>query len=503
MEFYLSANNSLKGRKILFKYPNLMTVKNLQNDIKFKLFLETKDLFQKTKIVKKKNYRNYKFLESVYGIDYKEKTEKFLNSNLILKKIINNNKNLSAKEIIKKYYEETELYGMIEKKNCLNISSNYFISLIHKINKPGFFKFNIENKIIFGYKKNIIEKNFEIVSIFENEENFKGCGSKENLNDKINFFFIFMILDSDKSDKFFIYKKSLNFLQNILFKLETNFSMISNNYFSNFEKNYKIYPEIIYYEKEKKIIQNIFLNYLKTTKNEDLMNFLSQVLVSIINGYELKIKNLKIDFKQFFTFNKNKLELENQLKKNHFYDFENKTLLFYNKKNTLSKINDNEILITIIKEISPFESFYDIYNKLHIKKKEFKFYIKHLIFWNECKLVYPILNSSILIPNYDNKNFHNILNKKKKEFFFIFKKSITDVIFFFLKNKSISFFNFKKEFLTDTVKPRNIVIFLLTNDLVISKRTEIICNRKNSMIIKQSFCSQKNVIFSNTNMNKL
>ena len=63
------------------------------------------------------------------------------------------------------YYEKTELQGMIAKDECFGLTFDYFTTLIHKISKEGFFRFEIENYIIFGYKRIIPPKKYIIKHI--------------------------------------------------------------------------------------------------------------------------------------------------------------------------------------------------------------------------------------------------------------------------------------------------------------------------------------------------
>ena len=41
---------------------------------------------------------------------------------------------------------------MIDREECMGFSFDYFTTLIHKIGKEGFFRFEVENEIVFGYK---------------------------------------------------------------------------------------------------------------------------------------------------------------------------------------------------------------------------------------------------------------------------------------------------------------------------------------------------------------
>ena len=95
--------------------------------------------------------------------------------------------------MIEQYYQETKLNGLVDKQNIAGFSSNYLLTMIHKINKEGFFRFDVNQKCILGFKKKIPTSEFQIVEI-----ELSGASSQAEQPKDITQFYVFFIIDDQQ-----------------------------------------------------------------------------------------------------------------------------------------------------------------------------------------------------------------------------------------------------------------------------------------------------------------
>lgn len=74
----------------------------------------------------------------------------------------------------------------------MGFTFDYFTNLIHKISKEGFFRWEVEDQIVFGYKTLVPQNKYVIQKLWEDNED-EPFSIKQ-----INSFYIFYVLERDE-----------------------------------------------------------------------------------------------------------------------------------------------------------------------------------------------------------------------------------------------------------------------------------------------------------------
>lgn len=130
MEMFLTVNEPLKGKTLMFKHPNLLTPKNIIDDHKLLRLLRSKIIVIDAKgsedSIKATNRKNYPkknpsdfLLKSIVADDYKIQAIEFLKTNNVLNELLDKNPRWPVQQLINKYYELTENMGTVDKTDCM------------------------------------------------------------------------------------------------------------------------------------------------------------------------------------------------------------------------------------------------------------------------------------------------------------------------------------------------------------------------------------------------
>lgn len=476
---FLTVNEPLKGKTLMFKYPNLLTPTQIIDDSKLLKTLRGKIIVidakggddpLKTinrKSYPKKNPSDY-ILKSMFGDDYKNNIDDILNSNPVLQDLLSKNPDWSVQQTVNKYYELTENMGTVDKGNCiLGFPSAYLTTLAHSINNQGFFVFEIEDKIFFGYKCHTLkdDSQLEIEYLFRNDE------VKSTTSKKIESFCIFMSIDWVESSIVDKYRHALEFISKLLMQLEETFGFLTNRYYSKFESHVILgkNDDIEHQSKQLKSIEIIYSNYIKKVKTDDLANLMTQLYLCFMNEYEFEFRGMKVNTHELLNYK----PLRQKFMEDHIvYDSE-KTLLIYDKQQLIKKCQ-NPRFREIIKIITPFNDLKKVQRCLGYLSDEVKFYVNHLLYTGKAKLIDPIDDQSILTPSHDYQRLKTAFETKNREFYRNFNRNLCDIMVVFFEKEKVTYLECKKIFLQDKISPAEIIIELLHEDLisVVNKKSE-------------------------------
>jgi hypothetical protein len=496
MEIYLTANQQEKGKKILFQYPNLITNNHWIN-LKLRDKLALKDfafLKKKVNVEDQEDYGtmmgekaihclvNQKRKNTISELSHiLDKIERNLNFKLTKKEFIemcDHNlstngimKNLKDKyrashnsslyEFIVKYYDSTVCNGSLDKSNCMGFSVDFVLNLIHKISNEGYFKFQINDRIIFGYKFRIFEIS-EVVYL-ENEFFKENANSKTTELKRVNEFYVFMSVKEDNVDLIDLYKEKLYFIGNLLTELERDYWILTYSYYDKFSNPVDMVAKDPTRMEDFYFDHLIFYNYLLKLGCDDLLKLLTEFSISIFN-------------KQDFKFGKNTYKFSDLLKLKSL----KKTLLMneaslitpghslavFDKKKLIKECHYNRIK-TFLQEITPNKSLAKICSITDFKFDEVLLYVEHLIFWNKAKLIYPLSNSSVISPCRKKDHFLSIIATKTDKFFKKYKLYLLDIMAFFYGNLTCQYQQFKQYlFKFGHSNPEKIILFLLKYELI-------------------------------------
>lgn len=471
MEMFLTVNETLKGKTLMFKYPNLLTPIKIIDDSKFLRMLRGKVISidsrvkeDSFKVLNRKNYPKNNpsdfILKSMLGDDYKVQLKDFLVSNLVLNELVKKNPEWSVQQTVNGYYDITENMGAIDKNNCiLGLTSSYLTTLVHSISYQGFFEFEIEDKTFFGFKCHTLKENSQI----DIEHIFRIDEQKNSFSKKIESFCIFMTVKSSNNHEIQKYKHALEFASKLLMKLEETFRFLTNRYYSKFESNTIIgkFDELDCQSKKLKIVEVIYSNYIKRVKSDDLANLMTQMYLCFLNEFEFEFRGLKVNLHELMNYK----SLQHKLTPDEIVCNPEKTLLIYDKQHIIKKCQNTRFR-DIIKHITPFKNLRSIQKDLAFPADEIKFYVRHLLYHEKAQLMDPISDYSLLIPSDDYTILKNAFEIKNNDFFRKFNRNLCDIMIIFFEKKKVSYLDCKKFFLRDNISPADIVIELLYEGLI-------------------------------------
>lgn len=471
MEMFLTVNEPLKGKTLMFKYPNLLTPTQIIDDVKLLRLLRGKviviDVKSSDDTVKAQNRKNYPkknpsdyILKSMLLDDYKINTADFMGTNHVLAELIHKHSDWSVQQIVNKYYELTENMGTVDKcDSILGFPSTYLTTLVHSIKNPGFFVFEIEDKVLFGYKCHTCKEETQV----DIEYAFRTDEPKYSNSRKVESFCVFMGVECSNAHIVERYKHALEFASKLLLQLEDTFSFLTNRYYCKVESQQMIgkYDEMDSQNKQLKAIEVIYSNYIKKMKTDDLANLMTQLCLCFINEYEFEFRGMKVNVHDLMSYK----PLRQKFMDDHIvYDSE-KTLLIYDKQQLIKKCT-NARFREIIKIITPFTDMKTVQRSLGYLSDEVKFYASHLLYCGKARLIDPIDDHSVLTPSHDYQKLKTAFETKNHEFFRKFNRNLCDIMVLFFEKEKISYLECKKIFLQDKISPAEMIIELLYEDLI-------------------------------------
>lgn len=340
MKFYVSLNEPVKGKKLIFCYPNLMTLSALQNDRKLLEFVKKKRVQFKckkdnpTKKIKKSS--TPKNIEEIYGLDYDSKMEIFMQGNPVLKEILHKNQELPLQKLKASYYEKTELQGLVSREECIGFSYDYFMTIIHKIIKEGFFQLEIEDYIVFGHKTLIPPKKYEVQEALDQQ-------SSSQKGKSPNSFYIFLTMQSCEKNLIHDFEHLIQLLSLILLRLEMSFDFLTSAYVRELE-TFEGEEVTLNKSKEVLLVEQLYVNFLNKIKYEDHTNLLMSFILSYYTGQPFRLKDFNIDLKRFLQRHQLAREFSSNYRDLDKINFSLSTLLIPNRKKFLKTQKKDRLL---------------------------------------------------------------------------------------------------------------------------------------------------------------
>ena len=158
---------------------------------------------------------------------------------------------------------------------------DFLLNLIHKISNEGYFKFQVNDRIVFGYKFRIFE--ISEVAYLENDFNKELSSSKPLELKRINEFFVFMSIPEDKIDLLDLYKEKLYFIGKLLTELERDYWSLSYSYYDKFNNPADMVAKDLARMEDYYFDHLVFYNYLLKLGCDDLLKLMSEFSISIFN----------------------------------------------------------------------------------------------------------------------------------------------------------------------------------------------------------------------------
>lgn len=346
---------------------------------------------------------------------------------------------IKLKEHLNSYYEQTTCFGTIKKIDCMTLHSDYFVTLIHKINAEGFFKFQIDEKIVFGYQFKM-KKLMEIITL-EQVFNSDKIDSQQSQVSRINNFYIFVSIDQNQEKHIDSITKRLHFIGTVLYELENIHLLISNSLHtiatSNIEAKNTNLKNII---KERDVGQLVFINYISRIVSDELTKILIDFYYSIVNKTEFILGQNIYEYNVFRNLEKYKPIL---FSKGCFSLNPWKTIIFHDKEEILKNLA-YERLKHFVVESNPDESVGQLSQRIKYPFEEIELYAQHFVYWESASII-EVLDDEIelvwILPQSKTLIF---LNHQNQVFSSLFKISLFDVFRHFSANRIISCFLFKK-----------------------------------------------------------
>lgn len=496
MEFFLTANQQQKGKQLLFQYPNLIITNHWINlKLRDKIALKDFSFFKKKQnfdeqedygttmgekaiycqvnqkrkstiselnqiLEKIERHLNFKLNKK----DFMEVCEYNLGSNTLMRNLKDKMKhtpNSSLYEYIVKYYEATTCNGSVDKSNCMGFSVEFLVTLIHKISNEGYFKFQINERVVFGYKFSISET--AEMTVLENDFLKDVSANKVPELKRVNEFYVFMSVHEDNIDLIELYKEKLYFIGTLLTELERDYWILTYSYYDKFNNPADMVAKDLARMEDYYFDHLIFYNYLLKLGCDDLLKLITEFCISIFNKQDFKFN------KNVYKFND--LQKLRSLKKTLLMNEASlitpgHSLAVFDKKKLIKECHYNRMK-TFLQEITPNKSLLKIANIINFKFDEIQLYVEHLIFWNKAKLIYPLNNCSVITPCRAKDLFLSVVTSKSDKFHKKYKIYLLDIMAFFYENPTSQYQEFKKYlFKFGHVNPESIILFLLRYELI-------------------------------------